>query len=232
MSHHSRRACRRHVQEAGQRSSVPKGSREEIAQGHPVLASPRSIGTTRAEGIYSQSTTSSSPTSASSTCCPPAGLHLLQVHHQAAHPRARTPGRELYGRKLKRTALDRTLLKKRGAAARAAVAIGAPADVAADVERALATLAVHLSPGPTISVKVAYAGWPAEWIAENVQAAVERVLAGRHPRRLARAQEPAPEGPGASSRRCRCGWLRSCGPPRTTCWTRGREGRGAQRQAS
>ena len=86
-------------------------------------------------------------------------------------------GRELYGRKTKRTALDRTLPKKRGAAARAAVAVGAPADVAADVERALATLAVHLSPCPTISVKVAYAGWPAEWIAENVQAAVERVLA-------------------------------------------------------
>jgi ribosome biogenesis protein UTP30 len=86
-------------------------------------------------------------------------------------------GRELYGKKTKKTALDRTLPKKRGAAAREAVVVGAPVDVAADIERALATLAVHLSPCPTISVKVAYAGWPAEWIAENVQAAVERVLA-------------------------------------------------------
>ena len=84
----------------------------------------------------------------------------------------------MYGKKTKKTALDRTLPKKRGAAAREAVVVGAaPADVAADIERALATLAVHLSPCPTISVKVAYAGWPAEWIAENVQAAVERVLA-------------------------------------------------------
>jgi ribosome biogenesis protein UTP30 len=86
-------------------------------------------------------------------------------------------GRELYGKKTKRTALDRTLPKKRGDVGRAAIVVGAPLDVAGDIERALATLAVHLSPCPTISVKVAYAGWPAEWISENVQAAAERVLA-------------------------------------------------------
>lgn len=55
--------------------------------------------------------------------------------------------------------------------------VGKPADVGHDIEVALSTMVVNLSPSPSLSVKVAYAGWPAEWIAANVEAVVGRVVA-------------------------------------------------------
>jgi ribosome biogenesis protein UTP30 len=76
----------------------------------------------------------------------------------------------------KRDALQRLKPKKKGSAENGPEAIGAPEDVGADIEKALRTLAVHLSPSATMSIKVAYAGWPAEWISENVGEVVQRVV--------------------------------------------------------
>lgn len=81
-------------------------------------------------------------------------------------------GKENWGKKEKKTAYDRLKPKSRTAP----TTIGKPEDVSADIEKALATLAIHLSPSPTLSVKVAYAAWPAEWIQENVDVVVDRVV--------------------------------------------------------
>jgi ribosome biogenesis protein UTP30 len=85
-------------------------------------------------------------------------------------------GKALWGQREKKDPLAR-LKPKRKVAGGGPVEIGSPADVGADIEKALSTLAINLSPSPSTSIKVAYTGWPAEWIAENVDAAVRRVVA-------------------------------------------------------
>jgi ribosome biogenesis protein UTP30 len=81
-------------------------------------------------------------------------------------------GKENWGKKTKKTAYDRLKPKSKTAP----TVVGKPEDVGSDIEKALSTLAIHLSPSPTLSVKVAYAAWPAEWIQENVDAVVDRVI--------------------------------------------------------
>jgi ribosome biogenesis protein UTP30 len=85
-------------------------------------------------------------------------------------------GRENYGKKSKKTGLDRLKPKRKHASNDGPHIIGKPADVGHDMKKALSNLVVNLSPSTSISVKVAYAGWPAEWITANVCAAVERVV--------------------------------------------------------
>jgi ribosome biogenesis protein UTP30 len=85
-------------------------------------------------------------------------------------------GKERWGKKQKKSALDRLKPKRKGAANDGPALIGKPEDVGHDIETALSTLVVNLSPSTSISIKVAYAGWPAEWITANVCAAVERVV--------------------------------------------------------
>ncbi|KAF2665931.1 ribosomal protein L1 [Microthyrium microscopicum] len=81
-------------------------------------------------------------------------------------------GKELWGKKVKKAPLDRLKKKDKDTPK----VIGKPEDVALDIEKVLSSLAMNLSPSPTLSIKVAYAGWPAEWIAENVDVAVQRVV--------------------------------------------------------
>jgi ribosome biogenesis protein UTP30 len=85
-------------------------------------------------------------------------------------------GKELWGKKQKKTALDRLKPKQRGAPGEGPAVIGKPEDVGAAIETALSTIVVNLSPTTSLSIKVAYAGWPAEWIAANVSAAVEKIV--------------------------------------------------------
>ena len=85
-------------------------------------------------------------------------------------------GKNRWGKREKKDALARLKPKKKNSAENGPESIGAPEDVGTDIEKALRTLAVHLSPSPTMAIKVAYAGWPAEWIAENVDEVVQRVV--------------------------------------------------------
>jgi ribosome biogenesis protein UTP30 len=85
-------------------------------------------------------------------------------------------GKERWGKKQKKTALDRLKPKRKNAANDGSPVIGKPEDVAQDIEKALSSMVVNLSPSTSLSIKVAYAGWPAEWITANVCAAVERVV--------------------------------------------------------
>jgi len=54
--------------------------------------------------------------------------------------------------------------------------IGAPEDVGADIRKALNSALVHLSQSPTTAVRVARAGWQADWVVENVEAVVEGLV--------------------------------------------------------
>lgn len=58
-----------------------------------------------------------------------------------------------------------------------------PAQLAAEIERAVGAVLVHLSPSAHTAVRVAYAGWTAEQVAANVEAAakalVEKFVPGR-----------------------------------------------------
>ena len=54
--------------------------------------------------------------------------------------------------------------------------IGAPADVAAEIEKTLSTTLVHLAPSVTTSVKAALADWSGKDVAENVEAIVEKMV--------------------------------------------------------
>jgi ribosome biogenesis protein UTP30 len=85
-------------------------------------------------------------------------------------------GKTRWGKREKKDALARLKPKKKNSAENGPESIGAPEDVGVDIEKALRTLAVHLSPSPTMSIKIAYAGWPAEWISENVDEVVQRVV--------------------------------------------------------
>lgn len=53
-----------------------------------------------------------------------------------------------------------------------------PAEIVAEVRKALGAALVHLSPSTNTAVKVGYAGWPAEHLAANVET-VAAVLVGR-----------------------------------------------------
>ncbi|KAF2427777.1 ribosomal protein L1 [Tothia fuscella] len=55
--------------------------------------------------------------------------------------------------------------------------IGQPFDVGPDIQKALDSTTVHLGPSVTVQIKVAWAGWPAEMVAENVTAVVEGMVA-------------------------------------------------------
>jgi ribosome biogenesis protein UTP30 len=85
-------------------------------------------------------------------------------------------GKEGWGKKSKKTGLDRLKPKRKNAARDGPQVIGKPEDVGHDMKKVLSNLVVNLSPSTSISVKVAYAGWPAEWITANVCAAIERVV--------------------------------------------------------
>ena len=54
--------------------------------------------------------------------------------------------------------------------------VGAPADVAAEIEKTLSNTLVHLAPAATTSVKAALAGWKGKDVAENVEAIVEKMV--------------------------------------------------------
>jgi ribosome biogenesis protein UTP30 len=82
-------------------------------------------------------------------------------------------GKELWGKKQKKTPLERLKPKRK----EAPTVIGKPEDVGAAIETALSTIVVNLSPSTSLTVKVAYAGWPAEWVTANTNAAVERIVA-------------------------------------------------------
>jgi ribosome biogenesis protein UTP30 len=78
--------------------------------------------------------------------------------------------------KPKKTPLDRLKTKVKDAHLSSPANIGQPADMAADIEKALSVVPVHLSPSVSTSIKIGYAGWPAEWISANVEAVVNRVV--------------------------------------------------------
>lgn len=82
-------------------------------------------------------------------------------------------GKENWGPKQRKTVFDRLKPK----AKLPSQVIGEPADVAVDIEKTLATTSIHLAPSTSMCIKVAYAGWPSEWIAENVNAVVARAVA-------------------------------------------------------
>jgi ribosome biogenesis protein UTP30 len=82
-------------------------------------------------------------------------------------------GKELWGKKQKKTPLERLKPKRK----EAPTTIGKPEDVGAAIETVLSTIVVNLSPSTSLTVKVAYAGWPAEWVAANTTAAVDRIVA-------------------------------------------------------
>jgi ribosome biogenesis protein UTP30 len=72
---------------------------------------------------------------------------------------------------------DKLLVKKkRDAQAGGSQTIGAPADIAAEIEKTLQTTLVHLAPSATTSVKAALADWKAKDVAENVEAIVEKMV--------------------------------------------------------
>lgn len=54
--------------------------------------------------------------------------------------------------------------------------VGAPADVGADIQKALNSALVNLSQSPTTAIRVARAGWQADWVVENVEAVVESLV--------------------------------------------------------
>lgn len=66
--------------------------------------------------------------------------------------------------------------KRRSKEAGGSTVIGAPADVAAEIEKTLQTTLVHLAPATTTSVKAALASWTPAHVAENVQAVVEGMV--------------------------------------------------------
>jgi ribosome biogenesis protein UTP30 len=57
--------------------------------------------------------------------------------------------------------------------------IGQPFDVGPDIQKALDTTLVHLGPTVTVQIRVAWASWPAEHVAENI-AAVVKGMADKH----------------------------------------------------
>jgi ribosome biogenesis protein UTP30 len=50
--------------------------------------------------------------------------------------------------------------------------VGQPFDVGPEIQKALDSTLVHLAPAATTAIRVAWAGWPAEWVAENIEAVV------------------------------------------------------------
>lgn len=56
--------------------------------------------------------------------------------------------------------------------------MGAPQDVAKNVEKTLSSALVHLSPSTTTAIRVGKASWPAQRIVENVEAVVSGLLEG------------------------------------------------------
>jgi ribosome biogenesis protein UTP30 len=66
--------------------------------------------------------------------------------------------------------------KRRDTQAGGSQNIGAPADVAAEIEKTLQTTLVHLAPSATTSVKAALADWKPKEVAENVEAVVEKMV--------------------------------------------------------
>lgn len=69
-----------------------------------------------------------------------------------------------------------TVKKRRDAQAGGSQIIGAPADVAAEIEKTLQTTLVHLAPSATTSVKAALAEWTPKDVVENVEAIVEKMV--------------------------------------------------------
>jgi ribosome biogenesis protein UTP30 len=69
-----------------------------------------------------------------------------------------------------------TVKKSRNAQVGGSEIIGAPADVAKEIEKTLSTTLVHLAPAATTSVKAALADFTAKQVAENVQAVVEKMV--------------------------------------------------------
>jgi len=74
------------------------------------------------------------------------------------------------------------LKRKRDSVGSGSDTIGLPLDVGADIQKALDSTVLHLAPTVTTAIRVAWAGWPVEWIAENVQAAVEATVTRHIPK--------------------------------------------------
>lgn len=53
---------------------------------------------------------------------------------------------------------------------------GSPEQIAAEIRKALGAALVNLAPSASTAVRVAWAGWPAEHVAENVRAAAEAIV--------------------------------------------------------
>lgn len=54
--------------------------------------------------------------------------------------------------------------------------IGKPADIAKEIEKALSSALVSLSPSTNTAVRIGYSHWKPEWIADNVQVAVSALV--------------------------------------------------------
>jgi len=54
--------------------------------------------------------------------------------------------------------------------------VGDPADVGADIRKALNSALVHLSQSPTTAVRVAHSGWKPDMVADNIEAVVEGLV--------------------------------------------------------
>lgn len=74
------------------------------------------------------------------------------------------------------------LKRKRDKDAGGPDAVGQPIDVGADIQKALDSTVVHLSPSVSTSVRIAWSGWPVEWIAENIGATVEEITTKHVPK--------------------------------------------------
>lgn len=69
------------------------------------------------------------------------------------------------------------LKRKRDKEAGGPEVVGQPFDVGADIQKTLDSTTIYLGPSVSTSVRVAWSGWPVEWIAENISATVEGIAA-------------------------------------------------------
>jgi ribosome biogenesis protein UTP30 len=84
-------------------------------------------------------------------------------------------GKENYHGKNRVTG-EGNLKRKRDNEAGGPETVGQPLDVGTDIQKALDSTLVHLAPAATTAIRVAWAGWPAEFVSENIEAVVESIV--------------------------------------------------------
>jgi ribosome biogenesis protein UTP30 len=84
-------------------------------------------------------------------------------------------GRENYHGKNRETG-EGKLKRKRDKETGGPETIGQPLDVGTDIQKALDSTLVHLAPAATTAIRVAWAGWPVELVADNIEAVVEGMV--------------------------------------------------------